>query len=148
MSLSIDTNILYSASQSGDSNHRRAAAFLRELEPREDVIISELILMELYQLLRNAAVLERPFPPEIAVGICESFRTHPRWQVVGLPVDSRAFHDAMWPLLAQPNFARRKAYDWRTALSLRLQGVDEFATANLRDFEGFGLRRLWNPLAG
>ena len=147
MSLSIDTNILYSASQTGDSNHGRASAFLRELESREDVVISELILMELYQLLRNAAVLERPFSPAVAVSICESFRSHPRWQIVGLPVESREFHDAMWPRLAQPNFARRKAYDWRTALSLQLQGVDEFATANLRDFADFGFKRVWNPLA-
>jgi hypothetical protein len=89
----------------------------------------------------------KPRTPVEAAAICEAFRTHPRWQVVGLPPDSRAFHDAMWPRLAGPDFARRSAYDWRTALSLRLHGVEEFATVNLKDFEGFGFRRVWNPLA-
>ena len=43
-------------------------------------------------------------------------------------------------------FARRRVYDARLALSLRRQGVTEFATANVKDFEGFGLARVWNPL--
>jgi hypothetical protein len=35
------------------------------------------------------------------------------------------------------------------ALWLRRQGVTEFATANVKDFEGFGFDRVWNePNAG
>lgn len=147
MSLSIDANLILPAVEAANPQHSLAVAFLESLRLRDDVVLSELILVELYGLLRNPAVVAKPRTPAEAATICASFRSHPRWQVVGLPPDSRAFHDAMWPRLAQPNFARRRAFDWRTALSLRLQGVDEFATVNLRDFEGFGFRRLWNPLA-
>ena len=45
-----------------------------------------------------------------------------------------------------PAFARRRIYDARTALCLRAFGVKEFATANEKDFEGFGFERVWNPL--
>jgi hypothetical protein len=31
-------------------------------------------------------------------------------------------------------------------LTLRRQGVTDFATANVKDFKGFGFRRVWNPL--
>ena len=36
--------------------------------------------------------------------------------------------------------------DARLALTLRHHGVTEFATANLKDFEGFGFAKVWNPL--
>lgn len=144
----MDTNVLFSAVQSTDQQHVAAAAFLDGLQERNDVVISEFVLLELYGLLRNTAIVLRPLSPARAVAICEEFRTHPRWQVVGLPAENRAFHDALWPRLAEPGFARRRAYDWRIALSLLQQGVDEFATVNLRDFEGFGFKRVWNPLVG
>ena len=37
-------------------------------------------------------------------------------------------------------------YNPRAALILRCQGVLEFATANARDFTGFGFKRVWYPL--
>ena len=48
-------------------------------------MISELILLELYGLLRNQVVLAKPLSASDAVDVCESFREHPLWQVV-LPV--------------------------------------------------------------
>lgn len=43
-----------------------------------------------------------------------------------------------------PNRQRKCA---RLALTLRHHGVTEFVTANVKDFEGFGFTRVWNPLA-
>ena len=144
--ISIDTNILLPAVDTESADHARAAGFLGELQAREDVAISEFILMELYGLLRNPVVLRRPLSAARAAGVCEAFREHPLWQLVGFPPDSRAFHDAFWPRLRKESFARRRAYDWRTALSLLQQGVTDFATANTKDFMGFGFARVWNPL--
>ncbi len=146
MSLSFDTNILFPAVQVADPRHEAAAAFLASTEGRTDVVVSELVLLELYVLLRNPAVVSRPAAPHEAVAVCEAFRSHPRWQVTGLPRGSRQFHDAMWPRLSTPGFARRRAYDWRMALSLLQHGVTEFATANVADFDGFGFARVWNPI--
>ena len=145
--LSIDTNILFAAIEPTNANHPRARAFLESVEARDDVAISELALLELYVLLRNPVVLERPLGAGAAARVCQAFRCHPRWQVVGFPPDSRAFHDAFWPRLANEGLARRRAYDWRMALCLQSHGVDELATVNTRDFEGVGFRRVWNPLA-
>ena len=146
MPMSIDTNILYSAVQVSDDWHVAASEFVASLDGRDDVLISEFALLELYGLLRNPAIVQHPLGASQAVAVCQDLRANPRWQVVGLPTDSRDFHDAMWPRLGEPGFARRRAYDWRMALSLIRHGVDEFATANLKDFEGFGFKRVWNPL--
>ena len=144
--LSLDTNILFFAVEGTNVQHAKAAAFLEGLRERDDVALSEFVLLELYVLLRNPAVAVRPFGAAAAAETCLSFRRHPRWQVLGFPLDSAAFHEVFWPKLATPDFARRRTYDWRMALTLLRQGVDEFATVNTKDFQGFGFRRVWNPL--
>ena len=144
--LSIDTNILLAAVETANPLHEPAAAFLRALEARDDIAVSELVLLELYILLRNPAVLVLPLEAREASAVCQAFRSHPRWQILGLPPESRAFHDAFWPRLATSGFGRRRAFDWRLALSLLRQGVGEFATVNTRDFDGLGFARVWNPL--
>jgi toxin-antitoxin system PIN domain toxin len=145
--ISIDTNILLPAVETANRLHARAVAFLESLHDSDDVAVSELVLLELYGLLRNPAVLGKPLGAAKAAAVCEAFRNHPRWQLIGFPADSRAFHDTLWPRLREPSFARRRAYDWRIALTLLQQGVTEFATVNVKDFEGFGFTRVWNPLA-
>jgi predicted nucleic acid-binding protein len=144
--LSVDTNILLPAVEVENADHEAAAAFLGSLQSRDDVAISEFILLELYGLLRNPAVLAKSLSAPKAAEVCEAFRAHPRWQMIGFPPDSRAFHDQLWPSLRQKGFARRRAYDLRTALSLLRNGVTEFATVNTKDFEEVGFRRTWNPL--
>jgi uncharacterized protein len=144
--ISIDTNILLPAVETTNADHAKAAAFLGSLHLRDDVAISEFVLLELYGLLRNPAVLRKPLLAESAAAVCESFRQHPHWQILGFPPESRQFHDAFWPRLRANDFARRRCFDWRTALSLIQQGITEFATVNEKDFQGFGFTRVWNPL--
>lgn len=143
--ISIDTNVLLPAIETGNVRHGVAAEFLGSLMDREDVVISEFVLLELYNLLRNPAVLAKPLDASGAVETCEAFRHHPLWQVVGFPSDSRNFHDAFWPKLREKDFARRRAYDWRLALSLLNQGVTRFATVNVKDFRGLGFKEVWSP---
>jgi uncharacterized protein len=143
--ISIDTNILFPLVAQDHPQHEHAAVFTDSLQGR-DVVISELVLLELYNLLRNVSLMTPPLSASAAVDVCESFRNHPRWQIIGFPADSRLFHDAFWPRLRAKDFARRRAYDWRLALTLLRQGVTEFATANVKDFEGFGFARVWSPL--
>ena len=144
--ISVDTTILLPAVETQGRDHGRASAFLESLQDRDDVAISELILLELYSLLRNPAVLATPLSASAAVDVCAAFREHPHWQVIGFPPDSRGFHDTFWPRLRERGFARRRAYDWRAALSMLHQGVTDFATVNVKDFEGLGFARVWNPL--
>ncbi len=143
---SIDTNLLYPGVQEDDPNHAAAASFLDSLEHRDDVVISEFVLLELYNLLRNVSVTPKQISAEEAVDVCQSFRMHPHWRLVGFPGESRRLHDQLWQRLRERNFARRRLYDLRTALTLVKSGVTEFATVNTKDFAGIGFKRVWNPL--
>lgn len=144
--LSIDTNILFHAFNADSPHHETAHLWLSSLQRDENVAISEFILTELYGLLRNPAVLQRALSADDAVAVIQAYRSHPRWRLIGFPVDSRPLHDALWQKATAKNFAFRRLYDARSALTMTAQGVTEFATANVKDFEGFGFRRVWNPL--
>ena len=145
--ISIDANILL-YSYCGDSPfHVSAKAFLQDLSEREDVALSEFVLAEFYLLLRNPAVLARPLGAAEAAAVIAIYRTHPRWKILGFSPHSRELHDELWQRVAEPQFARRRIYDARTALCLTAFGVTDFATLNLKDFQEFPFKRVWNPLA-
>lgn len=145
--LSVDANLLLYSYSEASPHHAAARQFIESLSAREDVALSEFILTELYLLLRNPAVLVHPLTASEAVAVIQAYRQHPRWKIAGFPPTSRELHTDLWQRAAEPRFARRRIYDTRTALSLRAFGVTEFATANGKDFEGFGFAKVWNPIS-
>ena len=146
--ISFDANLLLYAINTASPCHEGARKFLETMSRRGDVGLSELVLVEVYTLLRNPAVLTNPMSPTEAVSVIQTFRRHPQWAVLGFPTESVALHEELWRLAAQSGLARRRIYDVRLALALRRHGVTEFATANIKDFDGLGFDRVWNPLAG
>lgn len=145
--LSIDANILLYAFNNASPLHEESRAWLISIQNDEDVAISELILAEFYGLLGNPAVLKRPLSADEAVEVIQTFRTHPRWRLIGFPIESRPLHDALWKKASTKDFAFRKLYDTRSALTMTSQGVTEFATVNVKDFQGLGFAKVWNPLS-
>lgn len=145
--LSIDTNLLLYCFSEASPHHAGARQFIESVSHREDVALSEFVLTEFYLLLRNPVVLAQPLTAPEAVAVVQSYRQHPRWKTLGFPPTSRELHAELWQQAAVPGVARRRIYDSRTALSLRAFGVTQFATANVKDFEGFGFAKVWNPLA-
>lgn len=145
--ISLDANILLYSFCPDSPAHVGARSFLEECSGRDDVALSEFVLAEFYLHLRNPAVLQNPLPAPDAAEVIRSYRLHPRWKTLGFPPRSREFHDLLWQRAGKKDFARRRIYDARIALSLTAFGVTDFATLNLKDFQGFGFRRVWNPLA-
>jgi predicted nucleic acid-binding protein len=146
--ISIDANILLYSYCAESPYHAAARTFLEGISASEDVALSEFILTEFYLLLRNPAVIQKPLTAPEACDVIASYRRHPRWKILGFPPRSRELHDEMWMQAANVNFARRRIYDTRTALSLIAFGVTDFATLNLKDFQGLGFKRVWDPLVG
>ncbi|WP_067885934.1 type II toxin-antitoxin system VapC family toxin [Nocardia vaccinii] len=140
--LSIDTNVLLYAQNKDCAEHRAAADFLVDCGRRDDVAIAELVLIELYQLLRNPAVLARPLDGPDAAEVCQAFRSNRRWALI----ESAPVMNEVWKVAATPGLARRRLFDARLALTLRHHGIDEIATRNVGDFRSFGFARVWDPI--
>jgi uncharacterized protein len=120
---------------------------LEKLISRDDIALSEFILCEFYVLLCNPAILKKPLSARKTSEVVQVYRRHPVWKIVGFPATSKAIHNELWSLAARPNFARRRIFDARTALTLVSFGITDFATANTKDFKGLGFRKVWNPLS-
>lgn len=145
--ISIDTNILFHAFNADSPLNRQAYGWLAEQGDSEKVAISEFVLAELYRLVRNPITAKKGvLSPEAAFNLIEAYRNHPRWMLVGFAANSRPLHDRLWREAGKANFAYRKLYDVRTALTLLEHGVTEFATLNTKDFVELGFSRVWNPL--
>ena len=146
--ISFDTNLLlYSLNQDCAEYHDARVFFASLPVAPGAVAICELILIELYVLLRNPAVLKNPLDPTDAVSIIQQFRQHPNWKLIDYPGDTSSVMDEVWRWAGQPNMGRRVVFDARLAFTLRHHGVTEFATRNEAHFAGFGFARVWNPLA-
>lgn len=146
--ISFDTNLLlYSLNQDCAEYHDARAFFAALPTASGTVAICELVLVELYVLLRNPAVLKHPLGSADAVSIIQSFRQHPTWALLDYPGASSVVMEEVWRLAAEPNLGRRVVFDARLAFALRHQGVTQFATRNETHFAGFGFTRVWNPLA-
>ena len=141
--LSLDTNILIYAQNADCPEHITAFEYLVDCAGRDDIVICELVLVELYILLRNPAVVSSPLTADEAVSVCRSYRRNPRWRLI----ENAPIMNEVWMHAGEVSFARRRIVDTRLALTLRYHGVTEFATANVKDFNGFGFDRVWNPLS-
>lgn len=140
--LSIDTNVLLYAQNQDCPEYDAAVAFLVSCADRDDVAICELVLVELYQLLRNPAVVTRPLDAPEAAEVCQTFRRNRRWALI----ENAPVMNDVWVLAATPGIARRRLFDARLALTLGHHGVDEFATRNVNDFQDFNFSRVWDPI--
>lgn len=142
--VSPDTNVLFHACHTGSALHASARSFLCAHAEDDQFAVCELVLVELYGLVRNPAVVERPLSPKQAVDICQEFRQNRHWLVIDYP---GGLMSELWRRAAVPEFPRRRIYDARLALALRHHGVTEFATRNAKDFQDFGFSRVWDPLS-
>jgi len=140
---SCDTNVLFYACHTGCPEHPAARQYLQSVANDSDFLICELVLAELYVLLRNPKVVDKPLGAFDAAQICRSFRANPAWGIIDYP---GGLMDRIWALCAEPHFGCREIFDARLALTLAHHGVNEFATRNTSHFERYGFDKLVNPI--
>ena len=138
---SADTNLFVYAADPDSAQHESARAFL--MGCGDGFVISQLILVELYMLLSNPAVFKKPYSAREAVDYCQALARSPKWRCVDYdPLVAKK----LWRWAEDTKQGYRGIIDARIGLTLRHHGVTHFATANVKDFEGLGFERVWNPL--
>lgn len=141
---SADTNLFLYAANSASPWHEPAKRFFSEHTPKEsNFVVCELVLVELYMVMRNPAVLKRPLSSANAATFCNQIRTNPNWQHIDYeaPVS-----DDLWQWASTTSAGFRRVIDARLALTLKHHGIERFATANTKDFIDFDFEEVWNPL--
>lgn len=141
--ISVDTNLLIYAADPDSPMHEASRVFLEPYTTRKDFALCELVLVELYMQLRNPRVFRRPYSAQAAADYCQQLRLNPSWRYFDYDPSIRG---DLWRWAAETRSGFRHIIDMRLGLSLRHQGVTEFATANVKDFKQVGFERVWNPL--
>ena len=142
---SCDTNLVLYAYNASAPEHEAALRFLRRHLEDPDFGISEFVLAEFYNLIRNPAVVKPAFSPGAAVLLVDELRTNPHWTILKGTVD---VSDQVWQVAATRDFPRRAIFDARLAYSLAAEGVTRFATRNVAEFRRFGAFEVFDPIAG
>ena len=140
---SCDTNILLHAYNRQSDHHDSAMKFLNSLAGNRNFAICELVLIELYVLLRNPAVIKKPLSAEKAVIVCQRYRENHNWRLIDYP---GTLMTEIWERASHPEEGRRNIFDTRLALTLRYHGVTDFATCNVKHFHNYDFNQVWNPL--
>lgn len=142
--ISMDSNLLLYSLNPDSVWHEGSVSFLRQNLgiPTVRVAITDYVLVELYVLLRNPAVMAKALTARAARDLVTAY-----WDVPNvLRVENANVMDEVWKLAGGRDFGRRRVFDARLALTLRQVGVTQFATAKVKDFEGWGFEKVWNPL--
>lgn len=142
--IGIDTNLLLYSLNPNSEWHARAVSFLRENlgVPSVRIAITDYVLMELYVHLRNPVVMAAPLSAQAARDLVTSY-----WKIPNvMRIENAPIMDEVWAMAGTKDFARRRVFDARLALTLRHGGVTHFATANEKDYQGWGFEKVWNPL--
>ena len=142
--ISFATNLLFYSLNPGSIWHGAAVAFLQEQlsRPGMRVVLTDYVLVELYVLLRNPAVMAQPLSAKAARDLVTAY-----WDIPSvMRVEHAIVMDEVWEAAGAKAFARRRIFDAWLALTLRRSGVTHFATGNVADFQGWGFEKVWNPL--
>ena len=95
--IAFDTNLAVYALNTSTPQHAGARKFIESLANRDDVIVCEMMLVELYMILRNPKIFSKPMKSAMAVEYCNRFRDNQKWHIVEYaPVMSQ-----VWELAAE-----------------------------------------------
>ncbi|MDB6005601.1 MAG: hypothetical protein JWR15_2588 [Prosthecobacter sp.] len=144
MIVAADTNLFLYAANPAASQHESAQRFFAEqASGSERFLLCDLVLVELYMQLRNAAIFRKPKTAKEATAFCDALRTNPAWEFGDYEPE---VSKSLWNWASKTTTGFRHIIDARLALTLRHQGVTHFATANVKHFMGFGFEKVWNPV--
>jgi uncharacterized protein len=141
-----DTHLFIHAADPDSPHHAAARGFFADAcvgRSDHEFVLCELVLVELYMQLRNAAVFAKPYSARESAGYCQALKQNPQWRCVDYDA---AISGKLWQWAATTKAGFRRVIDARLGLTLRHHGVNQLATVNIKDFQEFGFQRVWNPL--
>jgi predicted nucleic acid-binding protein len=143
--ISFDTNILFYAAIEDCTEHAPAMEAVRDaLKRPHECVIADQVYFELYRLLRNPAVLRRPFDAPTAAALVSWYRDRSGF---GRCAWETAFYADLAAVWSSGSFPSRRTFDAILAVTLRRNGVIRLFTRNLRDFADCGFEAV-DPIGG
>ena len=143
---SLDTNILLYATNADCPEHDAARRMIESaLAEPADWIVADQVYFELYRLLRNPAVLERPLTAAQSADVIDYYRRQSGW---GRCAWEPRLFSQLFPYLTAENSKATHVFDLVLAFTLQDADVSILYTRNTRDFAEVASFELVNPIDG
>ena len=126
MTPAIDSNILIYAYNTNSIFHEDAKELLLQLKSKDKIAISEISLIEFYQVSTDKKKLLESFTENEASGIIKSIKTDPHFEV--LPIDTYCI-DKAFSLVGKYGVKKYEIYDLLIAVTCNLNRIECFYTA-------------------
>jgi predicted nucleic acid-binding protein len=143
---SIDTNVLFYATNENCAEYVAARRLVDSaLATPHQWMIADQVYFELYRLLRNPVVLEKPLSATEAADVVKWYRSTSGWLRCAWDPEMMPTVEAHW---RTAEFSRKNTFDLILAASLEQNGVAVLYTRNTTDFENLRLIDVKNPIDG
>ncbi len=145
MDICIDSNILIYAFNAQSQFNARAEAILEELIQSDGFAITDISLIEFYQIITNDKVLSDPISPDKSYEIIKDILLNKKIEVLETNIDilKLTFESA-----ANHNVRRYEIYDHLIATLCKHNNIKKFITANDKDFKKYDFFDVINPFSG
>lgn len=141
---SLDTNILLYGTNQDCAEFESANRVINQaLQSPEEWIIADQVYFELYRLLGNKTVLEKPATPSKAFSIVSFFRNSSGWLHCCYET---SFWNEVEKWLSAEAFSARNVFDLKLAVTLKKNSITTFYTRNVKDFKYLDYFRVINPI--
>ena len=145
MDICIDSNILIYAFNTQSQFNAKAEAILEELVLADGFAVTDISLIEFYQIITNDKVVSDPISPDKSYNIIKNILLNKKIEVLETNID---ILELTFESAASHNVRRYEIYDHLIANLCKHNNIKQFITANDKDFKKYDFFDVINPFSG
>jgi aminotransferase in exopolysaccharide biosynthesis len=142
MGICIDSNILVYAFNPISKFHDQAEMLLEKFVNSDGFIVTDISLIEFYQIITNKKKLEKAISPGVAREIIRDIVLNKKIQIIENNID---ILNESFRTVDIYNIKKYDIYDHLIAHICKHYGIKDFYTANSKDFERYEFLNVINP---
>ena len=145
MDICIDSNILIYAFNVRSQFNAKAEAVLEDLIRADGFAITDISLIEFYQIITNDKVVSDPISPDKSYEIIKNILLNKKIEVLETNID---ILEVTFESAANHNVRKYEIYDHLIANLCKHNNIKKFITANDKDFKKYDFFDVINPFPG
>ena len=134
MKICIDSNILIYSVNEESEYYKKARKFIENKLINDGIAVTDITLIEFFQVTTNEKVVSNPFSAEEANGIIQDLLNDPRVELLQMEENILKY---VFETSRYHKISKYEIYDHIIANICKFYDVDEFYTVNNHDFDSY-----------
>ena len=142
MEICIDSNILIYSFNTDSKYYKKARNFIKKYISDDGLAITDISLIEFFQISTNNKIVENPLSAEEANKIIQDIFNDPRIKLLDTNIDVLQY---VFETSQYYNITKYEIYDHIIANLCRFYNIKYFYTVNTKDFVKYDYLKVINP---